>query len=146
MTPNLLPFLAFNHGSNFWFIPGVSVPFPRAKIFMFVLARLGKKEGRKPRKEPQDGRRGFEGEGEKPRGKEKNQEGRRETEREEERRHRETEKGKHQGKKDVEKEETRQQKQKPMPTKKSKQKPQLTLGVIPAPTTIAAALANEIYS
>ena len=36
MMPNLLPFLAFNHGSNFWFIPGVSVPFPMANIFGFM--------------------------------------------------------------------------------------------------------------
>ena len=97
MTPNLLPFLAFNHGSNFWFIPGVSVPFPSAKIFVFVLARLGKDDGRN------EGRRTSKWEkriqGEKPTLKKKNQEGRKEKEREEGKRNRETErKSKHQGK------------------------------------------------
>jgi len=80
--------------------------------------------------------------------KERNQEGRRETEREEERRNREREsKGKSQGKERPMKSwRDRNHENRSMPTKKSKQKPQLTLGVIPTPTTIAAALANEMYS
>ena len=38
-TPNLLPFLALNHGNNFWFIPGVLVSFLSATIFAFMSVR-----------------------------------------------------------------------------------------------------------
>ena len=77
MMPNLLPFLAFNHGSNFWFIPGVSVPFPMANIFGFVSMLM--KGGTKKSGEESRGKEFKRGE------EEKNQEGRTETEKEEDR-------------------------------------------------------------